>query len=102
MTVIICYYTPYLVNSKGLLILSFTFGNEFVLHSVLSLPTLLVMDTTINLQHDTLACSELQYIFILKLDSPGKGFLDDVFLNESDPFVPPGVHSNISSTISSF
>ena len=49
MTAIIRYHTPYLVNNKDPLILSFALGNDMSLRSLIGLPILLSMDVTINL-----------------------------------------------------
>ena len=97
MTAVIRYYTPYLVNNKDPLILSFALGNDMCLCSVLGLPTPLSMGVTIDLLLDTLSCSELNYNFQLIFDPPGKGLPDGVSLDTSTIFVPPGVRSNLST-----
>ena len=43
MTVVIKYHTPYLVNKRDPLFLSFTLGNDEYIRCVLGLPTLLVI-----------------------------------------------------------
>ena len=74
--------------------------NNISLRIVFGLPTLLTMGVTINLQQGTLACSEFQHIFVLQWNSPGKGLTEGVSLDESKSFIPLGVLSNISFTIS--
>ena len=59
MTVIIRYHTPYLAYNKDLLIVLFALSDDISLRTVLCLPTLLAMGTTINLQRGTLACSKV-------------------------------------------
>ena len=83
---------PPICQRKGPFILSFTLGDDIYLRSVLGLPTLLYMCTTIDLQRDSLACSELQHTFASPLTSLGKGFPDGFPLDESKPFIPPGVY----------
>ena len=94
MTAVIRYHTPYLVNNKDPLILSFALGSDMALRSVLGLPTLLSMSATIDLSRGTLSCSKLNSNFPLILDSPGKGLSDGVSLTTSQLFVPPGVRTN--------
>ena len=99
-TAVICYHTSYLVHDKGLHILSFVLGDE-ISFSALDLPILLAMGTTIDLQRNILACSILQYTFVLQLDPPGNGLLDGVSLDASKSVIQLGVRSNISSATSS-
>ena len=95
MIAVIRYHTPYLVNNMDPLVLSLASENDISLLSVLGLPTLLSMGTTIDLSRGTLSCSELNFNFPLFLDPPGKGLPDGVSLNISTNFVPPGVRSNL-------
>ena len=78
MTTVIRYYTPYLVNNKDPLFLSFALGTDMALRILLRLPTLLSMGATIDLSRGTLSCSELNSNFPLILDPPGKGLPDGV------------------------
>ena len=59
MTAIIRYHTPYLAYNKDLLIVLFALSVDISLRSVLCLPTLLAMGTTISLKRGTLVCSKL-------------------------------------------
>ena len=95
MTDVICYHAPYLFNGKDRLILSFVLNDDMSLHSILSLPTLLAMGATIDLQRGTSACSEFQHIFVLQLDSLGEGLPYGISLGESKSFILSGVHSRI-------
>ena len=99
--VVIRYHTPYLVNNKDPLILSFSLGHYMSLCNVLGLPTLLSMSATIVLSHGTLACSELNFNFNfpLILDPPGKGLPDGVSLDISTNFVPLGDCFNLSAQL---
>ena len=90
MVAVVRYHTPYLVNDKDPLILSFVFGDNIYLRIILDLPTLLAMGAMIDLHHGTLACSERQHTFG-----------NETSLDDSKPIVPPGVHSNIFSATSS-
>ena len=49
MTAVIRYYAPYLVNNKGILILSFALGDDIYLCTVLRLYNLLSMSAIIDL-----------------------------------------------------
>ena len=62
---VIRYYTPYLVNDRNPLTLSFTFGGDISLESILDLRTTLAMGATINLQCGTLTSSKLYHTFSL-------------------------------------
>ena len=53
MTAVICYHAQFFVNKKDSLILSFAFGDDVSIRSVLILPTFLSIDATLNLPHDT-------------------------------------------------
>ena len=97
MIAVIRYHTPYLVNNKDPLILSFALGTDMALHSVLGLPTLLSMGTTIDLSRDTLSCSELNFNFPLIIDPPGKSLPGGVSFNNSPTFIPPGIRTNFSA-----
>ena len=95
MIAVIRYHTPYLVNNKDPLILSFVLGTDMPLRSVLGLSTLLSMSTTIDLSRDTLSCSKLNFSFPLILDPPGKCLTDGVSFNNSPNFIQPGVRTNL-------
>ena len=73
MTTVIRYRTPYLINNTSLLILSFTLGNDSGLRSVLCTPCLLAICDVVDLVKCQLACLELNQVFILQFDPPGKG-----------------------------
>ena len=49
MTAVIRYHTPYLVNKRYPLLLSFALGNDVSFHCVLGLSTLLAIGGSINL-----------------------------------------------------
>ena len=95
MTAIIRYHTPYLVDNKDPLVLSFALGHDMSLRSVLGLSTLLSLGVTIDLSRGTLSYSELNFNFPLVLDPHGKGIPDGVSFGTSTNFVPPGVRSNL-------
>lgn len=100
MIAVIRYHNPYLVNGKDPLILSFVLSNGIFLRSILGLLTLLAINATTDLQLGILACSEPQYTFVLQLDPPEKGLSYGGYLDESKPFIPPNLYSNIFSAIS--
>ena len=59
MTAVIRYRTPYLVNKRDPLFISFALGNDVSLRCVLGLPTLLVIGGSINLVKGEIVCSEI-------------------------------------------
>ena len=99
MIAVIRYHTPYFVDKKDPLILSFALGHDASLRNVLGLSTLLSLGATIDLSRGTLSCSELNFNFPLFLDPPGKGLPDGVSLDISTNFVPPGLRSNLSAQL---
>ena len=66
---------------------------------MLDLSTLLFMSCTIDLQRGTLVYSNLDFVFVLLLNSPMKGLLDEIPLDDSNLCIAPGVPSNILSRI---
>ena len=72
MTVVIRYWTPYLINNTSSLIIYFTLGNDVSLRSVLGILCPLAMCVGVDLVQGQLICSELNQWFILQLDPPGK------------------------------
>ena len=81
MTAVICYHTQFFVNKKDSLILSFAFGDNVSIRSVLILPTFLSIDATLNLPHDTRIFSEINFTLPLLLDPQGKELPDRVFFH---------------------
>lgn len=79
MTAVICYHAQFFVNKKDSLILSFAFGDDVSIRSVLILPTFLSIDATLNLPHDTHIFSEINFTLPLLLDPPGKELPDRYF-----------------------
>ena len=61
------------MNKEDPLTLLFVLGNDISLRSVLGLPILLSMGTTLNLPLGKLICSELNLTFLLLLYPPVKG-----------------------------
>ena len=76
MTAVIRYKTPYLIHNSDSLILSFSLGTDVVLRSVLGIPCLLAMVAVVDLINGQLNCKELNSVFPLQLDPPGKGLPD--------------------------
>ena len=70
-------------NDKDPLILSFILGDDISLHSVMDLPTLWSICSTLNLTRVTLVCWELKFTFHLMLDQLGKGLPNGVSFHES-------------------
>ena len=94
-TTVIRYHTLCLVNKRDLLFLSFALGNEFFLHCVLDLSTLLAIGGSINLVKGKIVCSEIDRTFALSLEPPGKGLPNGVVFDNSTPTIPEGVPTNI-------
>ena len=95
MTAVIRYKTPYIVNSKGSFILSFTLGNDVSLRCVLDLPTLLAMGASIGLASGLLSCTELNRESPFDLQPPGKGLPEEAALNHYTNTIPHSVSNNI-------
>ena len=87
------------MNNKVPLILLFALGNDISLRSVLGLPALLYIGTTLNLPLGKIICSKLNFTFPLSLDPPGKGLPDSVSLLALEFCVPHGVPSNLTSLV---
>ena len=87
MTAVIRYHTPYLVNKRDPFF-SFALGNDVSLRCVLSLPTLLAIEGSINLVKGEIVCSEIDRTFALSLEPPGKGLSDGVVFDNSTPTIP--------------
>ena len=95
MTAVIRYHTPYLVNKRDPLSLSFALGNDVSLRCVLGLPTLFAIEGSINLVKGEISCSDIDRVFALSLEPPGKGLPDGVVFDNSTPTIPEGVSTNI-------
>ena len=95
MTAVIRYRTPYLVNKRDPLFISFALGNDVSLRCVLGLPTLLAIGGSINLVKGEIVCSEINRTFPLSLEPPGKGLPNGVVFDNSTPTIPEGVPTNI-------
>ena len=95
MTAVIMYHTPYLVNKREALFLSFALGNDVSLRYVLDLPTLLAIGGSINLVKGEIVCSEIDRTFALSLEPTDKGLPDGVVSDNSTPTIPEGVPTNI-------
>ena len=62
---------------------------------VIGIPTLLALGGLITLLKDTYVCSELDRVFPLNLDQPGKGLPEGVVFDNSTPTIPHGLATNI-------
>ena len=103
MTAVIRYKTSYLINNTDPFILSFALGTDVALRSILGIPCLLVMDTVVDLVNGQLVCKELNSVFPLPLDPPGKVFPEgatyDSFSNAVPDGIPTDVLINVCSTL---
>lgn len=95
MTTVIMYRAQYLINNTSSLIIPFLLGDDTTLRSVISIPRFLTMGTIVNLVKDQLVRSEFNKVFILQLDSPGKGLLDSVTYESYFATIPGGIFSNV-------
>ena len=95
MTAVIRYRTPYLVNKRDTLFISFALGNDVSLQYVLGLPTLLAISGSINLVKGEIVCSGINRKFPLSLEPPGKGLPNGVVFDNSIPTTLEGVPTNI-------
>ena len=103
MTAVIRYKTPCRINDTDLLILSFSLGTAVALRSVLGISYLLAMGVVVDLVNGQLVCKELNSVFPLPLDPPGKGFPEgatyDSFSNAVPDGIPTDVLINVCSTL---
>ena len=88
MTVVIRYHTPYLVNKRDPLFISFALGNDVSLRCVLGLPTLFAIGGSINLVKGEIVCSDIDCTFALSLKPPSKKLPDGVVFDNSTPTIP--------------
>ena len=95
MTAVIRYQIPYIINSTSPLIIYFSLGNDVALHSILGIPCFLMVGAIIDLVKGQLVCSELNQVFMLHLDPPGKGLTDGTTYDTYFVTVPDGFFSNV-------
>ena len=95
MTAVIRYKTPYLIHNSDPLILSFALGTDVALRSVLGIPCLLAMGAVVDLVNGHLDCKELNSVFRLQLDPPGKCLPDGASFGSFYNAVPEGIPTNI-------
>ena len=76
MTAVVQYRAPYIINNTSPLIISFVLGNDVTLRRILDIPGLLVMGDFVDSVKGRLVCSELNQVFIVHLDPPGKELPD--------------------------
>ena len=91
MTAVIRYKTPCRINDTDLLILSFSLGTAVALRSVLRISCLLAMGVVVDLVNGQLVCKELNSVFPLPLDPPGKGFPEGATYDSFSNAVPDGI-----------
>ena len=77
---------------------SLALENDVSLRSVLGLPILLKMGTDINLIKTLLLCIELNLIFSLELQPPGKGLSEGASLNHHLPTISSTFLTNLTYT----
>ena len=95
MTAVIRYKTPYFINKRDPLFISFALGNDVSLRCVLGLPTLLALGGFINLVKGEYICSEIGFKIPLTLDSPCKGLHEGVVFDNITPIIPQGLSTNV-------
>ena len=95
MTAIIRYKTPYFLNKRDPLFISFALENDVSLCCVLGLPTLLALGGLINLVKGEFMCSQINRIFSLFLDLPDKGLPKGIVFDHSPSIILQGVSTNV-------
>ena len=95
MTAVIRYHTPYLVNKRDPLFISFALGNDVSLRYVLGLPTLLAIGGSIYLVKGEIVCSEIDRTFAISLEPPDKGLPDSVGFDNNTSTIHEGVPTNV-------
>ena len=95
MSLHIRYKTPYLIHNNDLRILSFVLGTDVALRSVLGIPCLLAMGAVVDLVNGQLDCKDLDSIFPLQFDPPGKGLPDGTSYDSFSNAVPDSIPTNV-------
>ena len=98
---IIRYHTPYIINKRDSLLISFVLGNDVSLRWLLSLPTLLALSGRIDLVKGELSCSEINHSFNITLHPSAKGLPEGIMFDNTTPIIPSGVYFNIKPVRSS-
>ena len=75
--------------------LSFTLGTDVALRSVLGIPCLLFMGVVVDLENGQLDCKELNSMFPLQLDPPGKYLPDGSSYDSFSNTVPADIPTNV-------
>ena len=99
MTTVIRYKTPYLIHNTDPLILSFVLGTDVALRSVLGILCILAMGVIVDLVNGQLDCKELNSVFSLQLDPPGKGLPDGASYYSFFKAVPDGIPKNVLTKV---
>ena len=95
MTAVIRYINPYLIHNTDPLILSFALGIDVALRSVLGIPCLLAMGAVVDLVNGELDCKELNSVFPLQFDPPGKGLPAGATYHSFSNAVPDGISTSV-------
>ena len=95
MTAVIRYETPCLIHNTDPFILSFALGTDVALRSVLGIPCLLFMGVVVDLENGQLDCKELNSMFPLHLDPPGKYLPDGSSYDSFSNTVPADIPTNV-------
>ena len=95
MTAVIRYKTPYLIHNTDPLFLYFSLGTDVAICNVLGIPCLLAISAVVDLVNDQLDYKELNSVFPLQLDPPGKGLPDGASYDSFFNAVPDGILTHV-------
>ena len=89
--------TPYFLNKRNHLFISFALRNDVSFRCLLWWPTLLVLGEFIHLVKGKFICSEINRVFPLTLDPLVKGLSESIVFDNSTPIIPQGLYNNVKA-----
>ena len=95
MTSVIRYKTPYLINTRDPLFISFALENDVFLRCFLGLSILLALGGFIDLVKGEFICLEINRTITLTLDPLGKGLPESIVFDNSTSIITKGVSTNV-------
>ena len=97
MTAVIGYSTPYFINKREPLLISFALSNEVFLRCVLGFSTLFVLGGFIDLLKGEFVCFEINRTFPLTSDPPDKRLPEVIVFDNSTLSIPQGLSTNVNT-----
>ena len=97
MTAVIWYSTPYFINKREPLFISFALSNDVFLRCVLGVSTLFFLGGFIDLLKGEFVCFEINRTFPLTSDPPDKGLPEVIVFDNSTLSIPQGLSTNVNT-----